>query len=325
MRPIRLIAYVSIIAGALAVPVLAAAQTYPARLVRIVTGNPGSMPDILTRQLAHRLSERWGQPVAVENRGGAGITVGTGWVARSTPDGYTLLLADRTSIAVAPNLYRKLSYDQLKDLAPISLVAVSPQLLVAHPSLPPATLREFIAYAKAHPGKIDYASAGPGTAIHITGELLKQTAGIDMVAVQYKGGGAAMAAILSGEVKLGFGLMPVALPHVTAGKVKAYAITSRTRFAGTPDVPTIAESGLPGFGSEYYWIGLLAPAGTPEAVIAKLNRDIVELLQTPSIQESVRAQGAEPAAGSAQQFGAFIRSEIAKLRNVIETAGIRAD
>ena len=312
-------------AGVVAVAAPAFAQNYPTKYVRIITGNPGSMTDIVTRQLAQRLGERWSQSVVVENQGGAGITVGTGLAARSTPDGYTLLLADRTSIAVAPNLHKSLPYDPVRDLAPISLVAVAPQLLVAHPSVPAANLREFIDYAKQRPGAIDYASAGPGTAIHITGELLKQVAGIDMVAIQYKGGGAAMIAIVSGEAKAGFGLMPVALPHVRAGKVKAYAITSTKRFAGTPDIPTVIEAGLPGFGSEYYWIGMFAPARTPPALVAKLNRDIVEILQAPALQTALLAQGAEPSPGSPAEFAAFIKSEIAKLKNVIEIAGIKVE
>jgi tripartite-type tricarboxylate transporter receptor subunit TctC len=325
MGPIQWIAVASIVASVLTLTSPAFAQSYPTKFVRIVTGNPGSMTDILTRQLAQRLGERWGQPVAVENHGGAGMTVGAGLVARSAPDGYTLLMADRTSIAVAPNLYSKLSYDPVKDFAPISLVAVAPQLLIAHPSVPAENLRAFIDYAKQRPGAVYYASAGPGTAIHITGELLNQTAGIDMVAVQYKGGGAAMVGILSGEVKVGFGLMPVVLPHLRAGKVKAYAITSTTRFAGSPDIPTVAEAGLPEFGSEYYWIGMLAPAGTPAAIVRRVNREIVEILQTAVIQEALLAQGAEPAHGAPEEFAAFIKSEMAKLKKVLVTAGIGAN
>lgn len=326
MHALQKVSFATLIAaGVLTVAVPAMAQNYPTKYVRVITGNPGSMPDIVTRQIAQRLSERWGQSVMVENHGGAGITVGTGLAARSAPDGYTLLLADRTSIAVAPNLHKNLSYDPIRDLAPISLVAVAPQLLVAHPTVPAASLREFIDYAKQRPGTLDYASAGPGTAIHITGELLKQVAGIDMVPIQYKGGGAAMIAILSGEVKAGFGLMPVALPHVKAGKVKAYAITSKQRSSEAPDIPTMAEAGLPGFGSEYYWIGMFAPARTPAALVGKLNRDIVEILQTPAMQTALLAQGAEPAPGTPEEFAAFIKSETVKMKKVIEVAGIRAD
>jgi len=326
MHALRKLSLATLIATcdlALAVPTMA--QDYPTKPVRVITGNPGSMTDIVTRQLGQRLGERWGQPVVVENRGGAGITVGSGFVAKSPPDGYTLLIADRTSIAVAPNLHKNLSYDPIRDFAPISLVAVAPQLLVAHLSVPAVNLREFIGYVKERPGAVDYASAGPGTAIHITGELLKQVAGIDMVPIQYKGGGAAMIAILSGEVKAGFGLMPVALPHVKAGKVKAYAITSKQRSSEAPDIPTMAEAGLPSFGSEYYWMGMFAPAHTQAAIVGKLNRDIVEILQTPAMQATLRAQGAEPAPGTPEEFAAFIKTETAKLKKLIELTGMRAD
>jgi tripartite-type tricarboxylate transporter receptor subunit TctC len=301
------------------------AQNYPTKPVRIITGSPGAMTDIVTRQIAQRLSERWGQPVVVENHAGGGLIVGTGLAARSTPDGYTLLLADRTSIAVAPNMHKNLSYDPLRDLAPISLVAVAPQLLVAHPSVPAANLREFIDYAKQRPGALDYASAGPGTAIHITGELLKQAAGLDMVPIQYKGAGAAMIAIVSGEVKAGFALMPVALPHVKASKVKAYAITSTKRSSEAPNIPTMAEAGLPAFGSDHYWLGMFAPAHTPAAILGKVNRDLVEILRTPAMRNALLAQGAEPAPGTPEEFTPFIKSETAKLKKLIELTGMRAD
>lgn len=310
---------------ALAAPAPALAQTYPVKSVRMITGNPGSMTDIVTRRIAQLLGERWRHPVVVENQGGAGITVGTAFVARSSPDGYTLLMADRTAIAVAPNLYKSLSYDPLRDLAPVALVAAAPQLFMTHPSVPAASLREFLDYARQRPGALDYASAGPGTAIHITGEMLKQVGGIDMTAVQYKGGGAAMLAIVAGEVKVGFGLMPVALPQVKAGKVKALAITGDRRFSGAPDVPTMAEAGLPAFGSEYYWMGLLAPARTPAGIVERVNRDVVELLRDPALQAALLAQGAEPMPGSPAEFTSFIAAEISKLRKIIDAAGLRAE
>jgi tripartite-type tricarboxylate transporter receptor subunit TctC len=283
------------------------------------------MTDIVTRRVAQLLGERWRQPVVVENHGGAGITVGTALVARSSPDGYTLLMADRTAIAVAPNLYRNLSYDPLRDLAPVALVAAAPQLFMTHPSVPAASLREFLDYARQRPGALDYASAGPGTAIHITGEMLKQVGGIDMTAVQYKGGGAAMLAIVSGEVKVGFGLLPVALPQVKGGKVKALAITGNRRFSGAPDVPTMAEAGLPSFGSDYYWMGLLAPARTPAGIVERVNRDTVELLRDPALQAALFAQGAEPMPGSPGEFTSFIAAETAKLHKIVEIAGLRTD
>jgi tripartite-type tricarboxylate transporter receptor subunit TctC len=235
------------------------------------------------------------------------------------------LLADRTSHAVLPNLHKDLAYDPIKDFSPITLVARAPMLLVAHPSVPAANLRELIAYAKRQPGAINYAAAGPGTAVHITAERFKQVAGVDLMNIQYKGGGAAMAAILSGEAKVGFALIAVALPHVKAGKVNSYAITSATRFAGAPDVPTMAEAGLPGFDSEELWVGMFAPARTPRTLIAKLNSDIVDILRTPATRDSFRTIGAEPSPGTPEEFATFIASESALLRKVIQVAGIRAD
>ncbi len=272
----------------------------------------------MTRQLGQRLSERWGQPVVVENKPGAGLTIGTALAARSNPDGYTLLMSDRTAIAVAPVLHKSLPYDPIADLSPITLAARSPMMLVAHPSVPASNLREFIAYARKQPGGlINMAGAGPGTAAHMTAEQLKVATGLNLTSIQYKGGGAATLAIVSGETKAGFGNIPNVLPHVTAGKLKAYAVTSKTRFSGAPDVPTAAEAGLPGFESEQ-WIGMLAPARTRAELIGKLNRDMVEFLQAPEMQAAMRAQGAEPAPGTPAEFALFIKSETVKLRKVIE-------
>jgi tripartite-type tricarboxylate transporter receptor subunit TctC len=297
---------------------------YPIKPVRIITAGAGTFHDIVTRQMGQRLSERWGQPIVVENRPGAGLTIGAGIAVRSAPDGYTLLMADRTCMAAAPNLYRKLSYDPIRDLSPITLVATSPFLLVVHPTILASNLREFIEYVRRQPGGFVYASAGPGTAIHMTGELFRHLTGANLVSVNYKGGGAATTAIVSGEVKAGFGSIPNVLPHVTAGKLKAYAITSGSRFAGAPDVPTAAEAGLPGLESQQ-WLGLLAPAGTPEALIGKLNRDALDFLQTSQMRSAFRAQGAEPAPGTPAEFAAFIKSETAKLKTIIDVAGIRAE
>jgi tripartite-type tricarboxylate transporter receptor subunit TctC len=299
-------------------------QPYPTKYVRVITGNAGNMHDIILRQLGQRLSERWGQSVVVENRGGAGLTIGTGMVARATPDGYTLLMSDRTAIAVAPSAFKGLSYDPARDFAPITLVARAPLVVVAHPSVPATRLRELIDYAKQRPGTLNYAGSGPATVTHIAGEVLKQMSGIEMTLVQYKGTPAAMMAVVSGEVKVGFGMVPIALPHVTAGKVRAYAITSNKRFSGLPEVPTSAEAGLPGFESDY-WIGMLAPARTPGELVARLNKDMVSILRTSEMQASLLAQGAELAAGTPEEFAAFIRSETARLRKVVEIAGIRMD
>jgi tripartite-type tricarboxylate transporter receptor subunit TctC len=250
--------------------------------------------------------------------------VGTGMAARAAPDGYTLLLADRTSIAVAPNLYKTLSYDPARDLAPITPVASAPLLFIAHPSVPAANLREFIAYARQAPQPLAYATAGIGTANHLPGEQLKELAGIDLTAVHYKGGAPAMMAVFAGEVKAGFNLLPNALPYVKAGKVKAYLITTKRRFASAPDVPTAVEAGLPDLEGDY-WIGLFAPARTPPAIIAKINRDVVAILESTAMRSSLLDQGAEPIPGTPGDFAVFINSETRKWGQVIKTAGIKPE
>ncbi len=297
---------------------------YPTKPVRIITGGAGIFHDIVTRQLGQRLGERWGQPVVVENQPAAALTIGTGIAARATPDGYTLLMSDRSALAVAPYLYKKLSYDPARDFSPITLAALAPTMLFAHPSVPAVTLSELLAYAKEQPQGIQFATAGAGTNNHIAMELLKQATGVNAVAVHYKGGGASSLAILSGEVKVGFGLVPGVMPHVKAGKVRAYVVSGRQRFPGAPDVPTAAEAGFPGFELEF-WIGMLAPARTPPALVARLNRDINEILQTPAMRTTLLAQGAEAAPGTPGEFAAFINSESAKMKRLIELTGMRVD
>lgn len=324
MSALRKFAFATLTAASLLTAPPASAQAYPSKPVRVITGSPGSMSDIVTRQVGQRLSERWSQPVVVENRGGAGLTIGSAIAAKSPPDGYTLLMADRTSHAAAPGLYKSLPYDPVKDFMPITLVVRAPNLLIAHPSFPAASLGEFIAYAKQHPGALHYAAAGPGTASHMTGELLKHLVGIDMPAVFYKGGGAAVLAVVSGEAKVGFNSMPVVLPQLRAGKVKAYAIASSKRFSGALDIPTAAEAGVPGFESEY-WIGFFSPAKTSTALVDRINREIVEILQATALRNVLVAQGAEPAPGTPAEFAAFIKSETAKLKKVIEVAGIKPE
>jgi tripartite-type tricarboxylate transporter receptor subunit TctC len=302
----------------------ASAEDYPARPVRIVTGGTGTFHDIVTRQLGQRLGERWGQPVVVENQPAAALTIGTGIAARATPDGYTLVMSDRSALAVAPHLYKSLPYDPARDFSPITLAALAPTMLVAHPSVPAATLSEFLAYAKEQPRGIHFASAGPGTNPHIAMELLKHATGMNAVAVHYKGGGASAMAILGGEVKVGFGTVSTLLPYVKAGKIKAYVVSGRQRFPGAPDIPTAAEAGFPGFELEF-WIGLLAPARTPPALVARLNRDIGETLRTPAMQTTLLAQGAQAAPGTPGEFAAFVSSESAKMKRLIELTGMRVD
>jgi tripartite-type tricarboxylate transporter receptor subunit TctC len=300
------------------------AENYPVKPVRIITGGAGTFHDIVTRQLGQRLSERWGQAVVVENQGAAALTVGTAIGARATADGYTLLMSDRSALAVAPNLYKSVAYDPVRDFSPITLAALAPTMLVAHPSVPANTMTEFLVYAKSASRQTLFASAGPGTNNHIAMELLKLATGIDAVPVHYKGGGASTQAIVSGEVKVGFGAVPSMLPHVKAGTVKAYMVTGTQRFPGAPEVPTGAECGLPSFELEF-WIGMLAPARTPPAIDARLNRDIGDILRTPAMRQTLLTQGARAAPGTPNDFAAYIKSESAHMKRLIELTGMRVD
>jgi tripartite-type tricarboxylate transporter receptor subunit TctC len=302
----------------------ASAQEYPLKPVRIITGGAGTFQDVVTRQLGQQLSERWSQPVVVDNQPAAALTIGTGMAARAAPDGYTVVMSDRSALSVAPHLYRSVPYDPVKDFSPITLVALSPNLLVTHPSVPAATVAELIAYAKGQPQGVQFATAGPGTNNHIAMELLKRATGVNAVAIHYKGGGASSLAVVSGEVKLAFGTVPVLLPYAQAGRVKAYLVTSRQRFAGAPDLPTAAEAGLPDLQLEF-WIGMLGPARTPTSLIARLNREIGAILQTPDMRKTLLTQGAEPAPGTPEQFSAFIKNESVKMKQLIELTGMRVD
>ena len=293
---------------------------FPLGPVRIITGPSGAFGDIVTRKLARELQERWGQPVVVDNR--ARGMIGAAVAAKSAADGHTLLIGDRTWHAVAKSLYKELPYDPTRDFAEITLVASVPMLLLGHPSIPAADLREFIAYAKQLPQPLGYATAGIGTATHLPGEQLKQLTGIDLTAIHYKGGGAAMVAMLGGEAKAGFNVVTIALPHVSSGKVKAFVITTRQRFAAAPDIPTVSEAGYPQLQSDY-WIGMFAPARTPAAVIAQVNRDVSDILRNPAVRASLLEQGAEAVPGQPQEFAAFIRAETEKWGEVIKAADIK--
>jgi tripartite-type tricarboxylate transporter receptor subunit TctC len=299
--------------------VRSAAQDYPAKAVRIVTAAPATMMDVVSRQLALRLGERWKRPVVVENRLGASVSV-----SQATPDAYTLLVTDSGSLAIRPHLYRSLGYDPQKDFEPIALVASSPSLLIAHPSLPAANLREFVAYVKWQPGGVEFANAGPWTSNHLTAELFRQSTGINLIQVNYKGGGAATAAIVSGEAKAGFSVPIVSLPHVKAGRLKAYAVTSDKRSAIAPEIPTMGEAGAGNLVTTY-WFGLLAPARTPPMLIERINRDAVELLQSAEMRTALLEQGAEPGAGTHQEFRSFIRNETARFKKIIDLAGFKAE
>lgn len=322
----RILASFGVLAALCLLPFLTIsyAQNYPTRPVRIIAASTGTTGDLLARYLAQQLTERWGRQVVVENRSGAGAVIAAEVAARAAADGYTLHLGQLASFSAAISLYKKLPYDPVKDFAPITLYAQMPLMFVVHPSVPAANLREFIEYAKKRPGTINVSSAGNGTGSHLTTELLIQAAGLKLVHVPYKGTGAAMTALISGEAQVSSIVLPSVLPQVKSGKVKAYAITSKSRFAGASDVPTAAEAGLPGFESTT-WFGMFAPARTPSDLIGRLNRDMVEILRTPASQAWLLAQGAEPSPGTPQAFAAFVKSETAKWKKVIEASGTRVD
>ena len=306
----------------LATSVMSPAQDYPAKPVRIITGATGTMMDVVSRQVAQRLGEQWPRPVVVENRSGFGAA--SLHVSQATPDGYTLLVTDAGALSIRPHLYRSLPYDADRDFAPIALIASSPSFLIAHPSVAAANLGEFIAYARRQPGGIDFGNAGPWTHNHLIAELFRQATGINVVHVNYKGGGANVAAIVSGETKAAFSSPFVSLPHVKAGRVKAYAVTSNKRFAGAPEVPTMAEAGGGNFVTKY-WLGLLAPMATQPVLVERINRDVVGLLQSPAMRSVLLEQGAEAEGGTPSEFTSFIRSETAKFKKLIQSAGIRAE
>jgi tripartite-type tricarboxylate transporter receptor subunit TctC len=304
-------------------PALAQTQLYPAKPVRIVTGSAGTSGDLISRYLAQRLNERWKKPVIVDNRTGGGI-IAAELVAHAAPDGYTLHMAQQSSFAAAVSLYQKLSYDPIRDFTALTLVAHIPQLLIAHPSLPAANLKELIAYARSKPGAINYSSGGPTTTGNLTFELLNSTAGLKLVHVPYKGVSLATTAVMSGEVQLSMVPVSVALAQAKAGRVKAFAITSRSRFSGAPEVPTIAEAGLPGFEATT-WFGMVAPAKLPADLGRRLNGELLDIIRAPAAREWMLKQGAQPAPGTPEEFTAFMTSEIAKWGKVIRAAGIKAE
>ena len=290
----------------------------------IVAFPPGGGTDILGRMLAQRLGETLGQNVVVENRGGAGGNVGTKATARAAPDGYTILMGNVAPNAINVSLYRNLPFDPVADFAPVSLVAATPNLLVVHPSTAARTVKDLIALARARPGTLNFASAGNGSSSHLAGELFRVLAGAEIVHVPYKGAGPAMLDVLSGQVQLYFATLPAALPHVKSGKLAAVAVTSARRSPALPDLPTVAESGVPGYEAST-WYGVLAPARTPASAIERLHGDIVKILAQPEFRERLQAQGFDLVGSSPEAFRAAIRSEIAKWGRVVRDAGIRAE
>jgi tripartite-type tricarboxylate transporter receptor subunit TctC len=303
----------------------ASAQTYPTKPIRVVVPFPaGGTTDVLARAVAQKLTESLGQPAVVDNRPGAGGNIGAELVAKSAPDGYTLLMGTVGTHAINPSLYPKMPYDHVKDFAPVILVAGVPNVLVINPALPVNSVQELIAYAKANPGKLNFASSGNGTSIHLSGELFRTMAGVQIAHIPYKGSAPALQDLVGGQVQMMFDNLPSSLALIKAGKLKALAVTSKERAAALPDVPTMAESGLPGFEASS-WFGLLAPAGTPQPVILKINADVAKWLASPEAKEKLLAQGAIAAGGTPEDFVRQIAAETAKWQKVVKESGAKID
>jgi tripartite-type tricarboxylate transporter receptor subunit TctC len=303
----------------------ARAQDYPGRQVKIIVpGAAGSVPDFVARTIGQRLSDQWKQPVLVENIVGAGGNIGTDRVAKAPADGYTLLLNTIAPIAVNQSLFGKLPYDPVKDLAPITLVVNTANILSVHPSFPAKNLQEIIALAKAQPGKLSYPSGGNGTTQHLSGELLNTMAGVKLVHIPYKSTAQMTTDALGGQIQIIFHNAPVVLPYVRSGALRGIAVTSARRQPYAPELPTMGEAGLPGFEVQAFF-GFMAPAGTPPAIVAKLHREIVAIMAVPEVHERFLAQAAEPVGNRPEEYAAFIQAEIAKWAKVVKEAGLKID
>jgi tripartite-type tricarboxylate transporter receptor subunit TctC len=302
-----------------------AAEAYPTKPVRLViTFPPGGPTDLVVRLIGQRLTDQWGHPMIIDNRGGAGGIVGTEIVARAAPDGYSFLVGTAGGMTINPALQSKLPYDPFRDFAPVGMLVNNPQILVAHPGIAAKSVKELVALAKAKPGQLNFASAGTGTATHLGLELLKLTAGFDAVHVPYKGGAPAVADLIAGQVQLLWVSIPSVLPHVKAGRLRALAVSTAKRSASAPDVPTIAESGYPGF--EYSnWNALFAPAKTSPAIVKKVNAAVVKALSEPEVAQRLSAQGADPAPGTPEELARYMRTDHERWKKVIRTAKIKPD
>jgi len=308
----------------LALSLNAYSQEWPSRPIRLILPfPPGGGTDILGRLIAERLSVSLGQPVVTENRGGAGGNVGAEAAARSAPDGYTVVLV-APSLAISPTLYSKINYDQVKDFAPVSLVATVPNVMITQPSIPAENLQEFIAFAKTKPGALNFGSGGAGTSNHLAGELFNIVAGTKLVHIPYKGVNLAMQDVLSGNVHLVFIGIPAATPHIKAGKLRALALVAPQRLSALPDVPTVAEAGLKDF-EVTTWYGVLAPAGTPRPIVMRLNSELVKIMHSPELKEKLAASGTEPLTSTPEEFAAYIKREMTKWGDVIRKSGAKVE
>ncbi|MGJ7522154.1 Bug family tripartite tricarboxylate transporter substrate binding protein [Variovorax sp. LT1P1] len=322
----RLLATLVLAATALPLMPMAHADTFPDKpIVLVIPFPPGGPTDAMARTLAAEMKDRLGQPMIVENRAGAGGNIGAEYVARATPDGQTLLFGTSGPLAINASLYRKISYDPVKSFAPVIQVGHLPNILVVNPAVPAKNVKELIAYAKANPGKLSYASSGNGASSHLAGVLFNASAGIDLQHIPYKGTGPALNDLLGGQVSMSFTDVLTALPYVKTGKLRALGVTTTERSQALPDVPTVAEQGVPGYDVSVFF-GIVAPAGTPPDRVAKLNQAFVEVLDTPKVKQLFASQGLEPApASTPQQLGKFIQAQMSKWAGVVKQAGAQLD
>jgi tripartite-type tricarboxylate transporter receptor subunit TctC len=312
-------------AGAAAAASADPAAGYPSRPIRVIVAyTPAGTTDILARALGQKMTETWGQPVIVENRPGANGNIGTEIAARATPDGYTITMGTAATHSINNTLYPKLPWHAQRDFAPISLVAVVPNLLVVTNALPVKSVKELVAYAKANPGKLTFGSPGIGATAHLSMELFKTLTGTNMIHVPYKGSAGVLADVTGGQIQLAMDNIPVYLPQAKAGKIRALAVSSPQRAAAAPEIPTVAEAGVAGF-EALSWFGLLAPAKTPAAIVGKLANETRRILKLPDVHDRIVGLGAQPVGGTPQEYAAFIRSEIAKWTKVIRDAGVKTE
>ncbi len=309
-----------------ALPITAAqAQTYPAKPIRVVVPfPPGGTSDIIGRTLGQKLTEAWGQQVIVDNRAGVAGSLGAAVTAKSPPDGYTLLVGNVGPVAINVNTYRSVGYDPLKDFTPITLVVAGPQIVVVHPSVPAKTLKEFTALVKLHKGKLNYGSSGPGSVSHLAAELYKRMAKVDLVHIPYKGSALITNDLIAGHVDVCFSDLPVVLPHVKSGRLRALAVTGLKPSALVPGVPTVAESGVPGFAITSWW-GILGPAGIPAPIVTRLNTELIRILQLADVKERFANLGVETVTSTPAEFSDFIKTEIVKFTKLTNDLGIKID
>jgi len=301
------------------------AAAFPDKPIRLVVGvPPGGSTDLIARIVGDQLGRQLGQPVVIENRGGAAGNIGAEVVAKAPPDGYTLFLAPIGTVAINPSLYANMPFDPIRDFAPVSQLTSLPMVMLLHPSIKATTVQEFVAYARANPDKVNFASGGSGTGTHLAGELFKLRTGIEMTHVPYKGNGPAMTDLLAGRVVVMFDQISTGLPQLQSGKLRALGVTTAKRSPAAPDIPTLAEAGLPGFDMTT-WHGIVAPAGTPPAVIAKLNAEVVKALNTQEVRDKFKQNGIDPVSSTPEQFGNLIQSEITRWREVVKASGAKAD